>query len=206
VKHSTDLEGALARFLPETALSRACDMLRQYPHHLIISQPRATKHGDFRTGHRGDRHEITVNGNLNPYAFLITLMHELAHLVAHVRHGGRIQPHGIEWKNCFRETLTPFVGTGVFPEEIDRAVRIYLRDPGATTHSDIQLAKALSKYDRHSENVVILDELPMGALFEYGRQRKRFKKGQKLRRRFECREQTSGDLYLFDPLAKVKRI
>jgi hypothetical protein len=206
VRNSTDLEKALERFLPPAALEKACAMLRAYPHHLIISQPRSTKHGDFRTGHRGDRHEITVNGNLNNYAFLITLMHELAHLVAHVKFGGRIQPHGAEWKQCFRETLTPFVGADVFPPDVDLAVKIYLRDPGATTHSDFNLAKALSRYDKHSSNVVILDDLPMGALFEYGKDRKLFKKGPQLRKRYECKEQNTGAIYLFDPLAKVKHV
>jgi hypothetical protein len=133
-------------------------------------------------------------------------MHELAHLVAHVKFGGRIQPHGTEWKQCFRETLSPFVGVGVFPPDVEIAVKNYLKDPGATTHSDFHLAKALTRYDKHSSNVVILDDLPVGALFEYGRDRKLFKKGAQLRKRYECKEQKTGAIYLFDPLAKVKSL
>lgn len=204
MKNSTNLEGALERFLPKEALALACSMLRQYPHHLVITQPRATKHGDFKTmGHRGDKLEITVNGNLNKYAFLITLMHELAHLVAHVKYGARIQPHGEEWKQCFRETLSPFVNMNVFPDDVSKAVRGYLRDPGATTHGDSALYQALSRYDRMTPNMKLLIDVPDGAFFYYGRENKLFQKGRKLRKRYECIEVATRHLYLFDPVAKV---
>lgn len=204
MKNSTNLESALERFLPESALKLACDKLREYPHHLIITQPRSTKHGDFRTaGHRGDRHEITVNGNLNKYAFLVTLMHELAHLVAHVKYGPRIKPHGEEWKQSFRETLGPFLETDVFPGPIRAALRIYLRDPGATTHSDSRLFLELSRYDKMSPNVKLLIDVPEGALFIYGREHRLFKKGTQLRKRFQCTEVSTNTIYLFDPVAKV---
>jgi hypothetical protein len=42
---------------------------------------RQTRHGDYRKGVNG-KHEITVNSNLNKYKFLITLIHEISHLVA----------------------------------------------------------------------------------------------------------------------------
>lgn len=206
MKKSTDLESALQRFLPESSLNSACELLRQYPHHLTITQPRSTKHGDFRAGMRGQMHEISVNGNLNPYAFLITLMHELAHLVAHVEYGHRIKPHGEEWKQSFRFTMRPFLGKNIFPSDIEIPLRNYLKDPGATTHSDYHLFSALTRYDKRSANVHILDELSIGTIFRYGRERREFKKGEKLRKRIQCVELKSGSIYLFDPLAKVQLI
>lgn len=204
MKKSTQLESALDRFLPANALSLVCSMLREYPHHLIITQPRSTKHGDFKTaGHRGDKHEITVNGNLNKYAFLITLMHELAHLVAHVKYGAKIKPHGEEWKQCFRETLTPFLHLDVFPDGVARAVRSYLKDPGATTHGDAALYLELSRYDRMTPNMKLLIDVQEGALFVFGKENRVFKKGRQLRKRFECIEMASKNVYLFDPVAKV---
>ncbi len=204
MKKSTDLESALKRFLPESSLDIACELLRKYPHHLTITQPRSTKHGDFRAGMKGQMHEISVNGNLNPYAFLITLMHELAHLVAHLEFGQRIKPHGEEWKQSFRLTMRPFIGKDVFPSDIEGPLKRYLVDPGATTHSDYNLFAALTKYDRRSDNVHILNELPANTIFKYGRERRSFKKGNKLRKRIQCVELSTGSVYLFDPLAKVQ--
>jgi hypothetical protein len=203
LKNSADLESALSRFLPENAISLACDLLRAYPHHLIITGPRSTKHGHFKAGMRNERHEITVNGNLNKYAFLITLVHEAAHLIAHLRHGHRIKPHGEEWKSSFREAMKPFFGKDIFPTDIEIPLRKYMLDPGATTHSDYALFKALSSYDRMSPNVRLLDDIPENTLFIYGRDRRVFKKGPRLKKRYQCTELSTKSIYLFDPLAKV---
>lgn len=131
-------------------------------------------------------------------------MHELAHLVAHLEFGHRIKPHGEEWKQSFRFTMKPFIGKNIFPNDIEGPLKRYLVDPGATTHSDYNLFAALTKYDRRSENVHILDELPLHTIFKYGRERRSFKKGNKLRKRIQCVELSTGHVYLFDPLAKVQ--
>ena len=51
-------------------------------------------------------HKVTFNealANENFNAFTITLIHEVAHLAAHIKHGrGNIRPHGIEWQNMMR--------------------------------------------------------------------------------------------------------
>ena len=152
---------------------------------------------------RNERHEITVNGNLNKYAFLITLVHEAAHLIAHLRYGARIKPHGEEWKSSFREAMQPFFGKSIFPPDIEIPLRKYMIDPGATTHSDYNLFKALSAYDKMSSNVKLLDDVPENTLFIYGRDRRVFKKGPKLKKRYQCVELATKATYLFDPLAKV---
>ncbi len=203
MKESTDLETALQRFLPEAAVARACEMLRQYPHHLIITPPRSTKLGDF-TARRGGRHLLTVNGNLNCYAFLITLMHELAHLITYLEHRDNVKPHGTEWKSAFRTTLSPFIRAGVFPNDISEAVKNYMADPGASTCTDIKLSKVLAKYDKNSNpNVMLLDDVPAGAKFYYGRTKRIFQKGAKLRTRYKCIELPAKHQYLFSPLVKV---
>jgi hypothetical protein len=205
MNRSTDLESVLARFLPPPALTEACAMLRKYPHHLVVSPPRRTKLGDFTVRGRQD-FEITVNGNLNPYAFLVTLMHELAHLITHIESGWRIKPHGEEWKNNFRKTLGPFLGKGIFPEPLEKAIYSYLANPAASTCNDYNLSKALAQYDRKRPNVVHLDEIPHGSRFIYGRERKEFEKGAKQRTRYLCREVNTKNEYLFNPLVKVLRV
>ena len=203
MKNSTDLEKALERFIPANSIDLACALLRKYPHHLVITPPRSTKHGHFKPAPKGQRHEITVNGNLNPYAFLITMVHEVAHLVAHLEYGQRIQPHGQEWKDSFKLVMRPFFNKGIFPEDIEMPLKRYMMDPGATTHSDFHLFKALTKYDRMGPYTRILDDLPTGTIFIYGRDKKVFKKGEQLRKRYQCTELATKYVYLFDPLAKV---
>ena len=50
--------------------------------------------------------------NLNPYRFLMTLVHEVAHLVAFQKYGRAIKPHGKEWKFTFQTLMLPFIRPG----------------------------------------------------------------------------------------------
>jgi SprT protein len=204
MKNSTDLESALSRFLPEGSVELACAMLREHPHHLIITPPRSTKLGDFTPDPTNQRHELTVNGNLNRFAFLITLMHELAHLTTWQEYRNKVKPHGAEWKNNFRKTLGPFIGNAIFPQDIEEAVRKYLANPAASTCSDLGLSRVLARYDRVSHpSIKLLDELPHGSHFLYGKEKRKFVKGARQRTRYLCREVGTNQDYLFNPLVKV---
>lgn len=207
MKHSTDLESALESFLPEGSVELACEKLREYPHHLVITPPRATKLGDFTADPRGKKHTITVNGNLNKYAFLITLMHELAHLITYTKHKDKVKPHGHEWKSDFKQTLGPFLRRNVFPEDVAHAVKNYLANPGAATCSDIHLSKVLARYDKNSHPAVkLLDDLPRNARFAYGKDRRVFIKGDRIRTRYRCVEEKTRHEYLFSPLVKIMEL
>jgi SprT protein len=48
-----------------------------------------------------------------------------------------------------------------------------------------------------------VEQLPEGQLFDIGEGRI-FKKGKKLRKRFQCVEVETGKLYLFSPIYEVK--
>jgi hypothetical protein len=207
MKNSTNLEAALKAFLPEEALSLACDKLREYPHHLVITEPRSTKLGDFTADPRSGRHVLTVNGNLNKYAFLITLMHELAHLVTYLNHRDRVKPHGAEWKGYFKQTLGPFLRRNVFPDDVAKAISSYLANPAASTCADITLSKALARYDKKSHpDIRLLDDIPQNARFIYGRDHRVFIKGERLRTRYRCFEESTKHEYLFNPLVKIRHL
>lgn len=181
-----------------------CEKLREFPHHLIITPPRSTKLGDFTADPKGRNHTITVNGNLNQYAFLITLMHELAHLITYINHRDKVRPHGHEWKSDFKKTLGPFLRRKVFPEDVALAVQGYLANPGAATCSDIHLSKVLARYDKNSHpNVKLLDDIPKNARFAYGKDRRIFVKGDRIRTRYRCIEEKTKHEYLFSPLVKI---
>src|SRR6266699_2864927 len=92
---------ALAAYLPDGSFENVVHYLHQHRVHLTVTRERKSVLGDYRNAVHGKNHRITVNGNLNKYAFLITLLHELAHLLTYEKYGHRIQPHGAPWKSEF---------------------------------------------------------------------------------------------------------
>ena len=99
----------LASYLPEGSFEDVASYLTEFKVHLTITRERRTVLGDYRNSHSNKNHRISVNGNLNKYSFLITLLHELGHLLAYEKYGNRIQPHGGEWKSEFSKILARFI-------------------------------------------------------------------------------------------------
>lgn len=202
-KPTAQLENVLVRFIPKSAVPLACEWLRKYPHHITITPPRATKLGDFTVKPNREKHEITVNGDLNPYAFLITLMHELAHLITYIEYKNKVKPHGIEWKNNFKKTLGPFLSLNIFPRDVQIAITHYLQNPDASTCSDVQLSAVLALYDKNPSGEVLIQHLHDGDKFYYGKDRRIFIRIKKNRTRILCKEENTGMDYLFSAVTKV---
>ena len=95
----------LRSYLPDNCLDEVVNYLLLHKVHLTISRKRQSILGDYRHAIPGRTHRISVNGNLNKYAFLITLLHELAHLFTYEQFGRRAQAHGREWKSSQRSIL-----------------------------------------------------------------------------------------------------
>ena len=85
---------ALSSFLPEGSFEEVVAYIKQYRVHLTITRKRKSVLGDYRHAFAGKNHRITVNGDLNPYEFLITLLHELAHLLTFEQYRHRVEAHG----------------------------------------------------------------------------------------------------------------
>jgi SprT protein len=203
MKQSTNLEAGLLPFLPESALEMTCALLREHPHSLVITPPRSTVHGDFRPGR--NRHTLTVNGDRNRYSFLITLLHEMAHLITFNEHPRAIKPHGKEWKSNFVLLLRPYLAASIFPEDIADALKRYMLNPAAATCSDIHLSKVLARYDKKKPGEVLLDDVPVGSQFTY-RDTRTFIKQSKRRTRWVCKEIPDGHVYFFSPVTVVKLV
>lgn len=193
----------LRRFIPEPAVLKVLDYLRQYNVHLTITQERKTVLGDYRHATQYKAHRISVNGNLNPYAFLITLVHELAHLVTFTQYGNRVQSHGKEWKTLYAVLLSEFLKEKIFPADIQQAIGQSLHDLPASSCADESLMRVLRRYDRNNNGLVLVEEVPEGQLFDIGEGRI-FQKGKKLRKRYQCLEVKTGKMYLFSPIYEVK--
>jgi SprT protein len=193
----------LKRYIPAEAAPRVLDYLHQYKVHLTITRERKSVLGDYRHATNQQNHRITVNGNLNPYAFLITLVHELAHLVTFMQFGNRVQAHGREWKTLYALLLKDFLTGKIFPAPIEQALTRSLHNLPASSCADEDLMRVLKQYDLKQNGLVMVEQLPEGQLFDIGGGRV-FKKGKKLRKRFQCIEIKTGKLYLFSPIYEVK--
>ena len=194
---------ALAGFLPADSYEPVTDYLHRYKVHLTISKARSSLLGDYRNAYRDKNHRISVNGNLNPYAFLITLLHELAHLLTFEKWGHSVMAHGKEWKGVYSGLLSVFIHRSLFPDDINNALQQSLQNPAASSCAEEDLMRVLRRYDVQKEGVLLLEQLPENSVFvtKDGRQ---FIKGNRLRKRFRCKELATGALYLFSPVYEVK--
>lgn len=194
----------LRAFLPAGFEGMVADLLFENPVSFKIVPPRSTKLGDFRASFQGSKHQITVNGDLNPYSFLITTLHEFAHLKTYIVYGNRVKPHGEEWKAMYRNLLLPAIDTKLLPQDILNALMHSLTNTKASSCSDIQLSRVLRNYDKGKPDVFILESLPKNTTFVL--QGKQFIKGELRRKRYVCEDVNTSKKYLVHALSEVKPI
>ncbi|MEX0312616.1 MAG: SprT-like domain-containing protein [Allomuricauda sp.] len=194
----------LQKYLPERAIEPCFELIKTHGVHLKIVNHRVTRHGDYRRLPNG-LHQITVNASLNKYRFLITLIHEIAHLVAFEKYGRFIKPHGLEWKRTFQRLMVPFIRPEVFPSQLLPVIANHFKNPKASSSTDARLSIALKAFDEEERKNSYVYELPQGSTFRLYNG-KLFKKGKKRVKRYECVELASGRLYLFQPNAEVELV
>lgn len=201
--HKQRLMKQLTRFLPQGALEYCSNRMMQYNLHLHIEVERKDRLGDY-SPHLGKGNRISINHNLNPFDFLITFLHELAHHTAFKKYGNHHQPHGAEWKEEFKIHMRPVIGRGIFPAEVELALIRHMQRPAFTHTGDVQLVKALQRYDRTTTDLKMLDDLPAGALFKMSAKgRIILKKGEKRRTYIHCTGTDNGKKYLVHAVARV---
>jgi SprT protein len=193
----------LRRWIPGQATALILDYLNHYQVHLTITRERKSVLGDYRHATRSANHRISVNGNLNSFSFLITLIHELAHLVTFMEFGNQVQSHGKEWKKIYRKILEEFIPLKVFPADVLAALKKNLHDLPASSCADEHLMRVLRRYDDYKEGLMLVEQIPEGGCFSLEDERI-FRKGKKLRKRYQCVEVATGKLYLFSPIYEVK--
>lgn len=193
----------LYKYLPEKSVESVENLLKTYNVDLKIVNERRSKHGDYRPLPNGG-HQITVNANLNKYRFLITLIHEIAHLLVFLKFKQRVKPHGIEWKLTFQQLMLPLINPQIFPEQLLPLIANHFKNPRASSDTDARLSIALKQFDIPTNKYYIF-ELENGSLFSLADGRV-FKKGKKLRKRYLCKEVASGREYVFQPNAQVEFI
>lgn len=192
----------LSKYIPVEAAPLIANWIDFHRCDFKIAKSRNTKFGDYRPPQRGHGHKISVNHNLNIYAFLVTTVHEFAHLVTWKEFEHRAKPHGLEWKQNFKRMMQPFFELDVFPLAVKKAVQNYLENPAASSCSDISLFKALKAFDEKTNGSLTVDQLQENQIFALKNGRT-FRKLNKIKKRHRCVEIKSGLIYLFSPIAEV---
>jgi hypothetical protein len=194
----------LQKYLPSGSEHYAADLMSHHKIQLRIKNPRLTKLGDYRPPTNESSHRISINRDLNPFSFLITFMHEVAHLVNFEKFGPRVPPHGIEWKREFQVVSTPIIQQNLLPNDVHSALNRYLKNPKASSCTDANLVRTLRNYDATQEHMLV-EEIPSNEIFETqdGRQ---FMKLEKMRTRFRCQELKTGKIYLVPGLMQCKPV
>lgn len=186
------------KYIPEHAIPLVQSLIEKHKINLKIVNQRHTKHGDFRQLANGE-FQITINNSLNPFQFLLTLIHEIAHHVTFKKYG-KIQPHGKEWKQQFQHLMLPFLHPTIFPSPMLIPLAHYLKNPKASTDSDIKLSLAL-KGNKAENGKNFVFELPLNSTFVF--KNKMYRKGKKRKTRIECLQLTTNRMYLFNQNTEV---
>lgn len=191
----------LQRHLPKPAISYSLQLWQEKPFTLKVTKSRLTKIGDFTSKRNAARPQITLNGDLNPYSFLVTYIHEVAHLFVFLNFSQNVEPHGEHWKYAFKRLMSPMLTPHVFPEEILIPLMDHMENPKASSFGDVTLTKALRNFDADAKELVILSEIPEGSIFKL--RDRYFQKGKLRRTRVLCKELQSKRQYLVPAEAEV---
>ena len=195
--------GQLQNFLPPGTYSAVLEYLQFYKVHLTVAAERKSILGDYRHRTHFTNHRISVNGNLNKFSFLVTLLHELGHLLTFEQFGNKVMAHGREWKMIYGKLLEQFIRDKIFPADIERELVASLRNPAATSCAEDGLIRVLRKYDDAKSDIRLVEEIPGEGIFRC-RDGRIFKRGEKIRKRFRCVEIKTGRVYLFSPVYEVE--
>lgn len=201
-----DFSEQLSKYLPKDAAPIISTWINDTGCQFRISRSRSTKLGDYTSPFNGNPHKISVNHDLNPYAFLITTIHEFAHLQTWQRYKNKVKPHGMEWKQSYQELMRPFLQLQIFPTDVLHAIIQYMDNPAASSCTDLQLYRTLKTYDRASSPLVTtVESVTEGSIFMIKSGRV-FQKKEKVRKRYKCIELATNKMYLFHPIAEIALI
>jgi len=192
----------LAHYLPDGTLDAVMAYLHKYKVHLTVARERKSILEDYRHRTHYENHRISVNGNLNKFSFLVTLIHEIAHLLTYEQYQNKVAAHGTEWKQLYGSLLQQFLQNKIFPSDVERELIATIRNPAASSCAEDGLVRVMRKYDDKDSPQRLVEEIPLHGLFRTTDGRV-FKKGEKLRKRFKCVEVSTGKVYLFSPVFEV---
>ncbi|MDY5968590.1 MAG: hypothetical protein SPJ13_01030 [Bacteroidales bacterium] len=202
-------KATLGRYLKPDVVDKVFAFFNRHETDLHITRARRSKWGDYRWPQHGcPRHVISVNGNLNPYLFLMVLLHEMAHLLTYQQYKGAVLPHGHEWQDNYRRLLAQYAEAGHFPQESLPALKRYTAQLPLYGPAGNEFEETLRRYDKDYDPLasLTLNELPIGSRFRLkSKPEMLFESLEKLRTRYRCIELHSGVPFLVAGRAQVVR-
>ena len=200
-----EYKAILAKYMPAVAVDSVYDFMSRHNVHLHITRKRTSKLGDYRWPQsRHNYHGISVNGDMNPYHFLMVLVHEMAHLNTYQRYGSDIQPHGHEWQEEYRQLLHQYLPC--FPDDITVLLTRYIARIPLSRTVEKQIDAQLRHYDPNytPSDDLTLDHLPPGTAFRIAsKPQKPFRSLEKRRTRWVCLGLDDNKKYLVSGSARV---
>lgn len=195
----------LQNYLPPLTFDAVAQYLHNYKIHLTVTKHRKTILGDYRHRTGFSNHRISVNGNLNHYSFLITLLHEIAHLLNFEQFGNKVNAHGREWKIIYGGLLKQFLEQKIFPADIENELLYSLKNPAASSCAEDGLVRVLRKYDINNNGFKLVEEITLNGLFKL-EDGKIYRREEKQRKRYRCIDIKTGKVYLFSPVFEVEEV
>ncbi len=167
------LREILVKRIPSSALELILELWLKHPFNFTVTRERKSRLGDYIF--KNNQHYISVNGSSSQYSFLVTLVHEIAHQHVKEIYGnrrGKVSPHGIEWKNTFKNLMYPFLNSEIFPDQIRPVLIRHMQNPAASSTRDPALMRVLGieseEYDIE-KGIVKLSQIEEGERFVFNR-------------------------------------
>lgn len=187
------IENILVQHIPAVAVSYCARLWEELPFDFKLRKSRLSKVGDF-TCRSGKSPQITINRDLHPFLFLMTYVHEVAHLHVHQALGFKAEAHGEDWKATFQALMAPLLTPEIFPEPLLTGLKKHMASPKASSFSDAELTHLFRSMNERERHAVLLSQIPEGSVFHlHGRW---FRKGKLRRTRVLCREVKTKRQYL----------
>ena len=194
------LPNELSQWLPAGVTDTILGWLSVHTVRLMLKGPRSSIAGDFRAPRRGQVATITVNTDLPPHQFLLTLTHEIAHLKTWEKHAASVKPHGPQWRAEFAQLLRELAQLNTLPTVLRGALRRHALKPTSATFRDAFLIDVLRRLD--GDQRISLAEIPVGHRFRF--RERSFTKLANARTRSRCKDIETGAVYLIAMVAPVE--
>lgn len=189
----------LQKHLPENTLFFLKKWFGEEYIHIKITKERNSKLGDYRKL-SPNKHQISINATLPPDLFFFVLTHELAHMIAFVRFGYRIAPHGSEWKQVYREMLQESLQ--IYREDLRPVILKFSKSPKANFMASPELVRYFHA-QRYEEDQLFIENLKSGESFVY--KKNPYVLEEKLKKNYLCKNLQTGKKYVFKALVPVHK-
>jgi SprT-like family protein len=190
------------KYVPTNSIDYCVNVSSKYDFELNLSFNRKSKFGHYKYWPLSSSHTISINKGLSQPLFLITFIHELAHLDVMLVYGQKVKPHGLEWKRAFRKLLAPLLSKTIFETTLLAALANHLKSPKASLSADPVLWNIL--FHDSKVNSFSVKDIEVGNSFIF--KNRVFKKIKTRRTRALCYESRSGNNYLIPLLAKIDKV